>query len=109
MITLISTTVCPPGSYFYVLLYKGQEVRIPRPPETSSPLIGQVADGLVEFRKGNGLKRTSPTEALADVIDFTCKRLGNNPRWCIDTDMTAIQAAQIALPTSGCGSCGARI
>lgn len=74
------------------------------------PVIEDIARALSAYRKGNGLPRSSITEALRDVDSYQCQRLGNNPTYCIPCDKGNPQAVAlspnapiIAPPCQGCG------
>lgn len=105
MWVLKSHLKCPPGSFPYE-----QTEGINRKFE-STPLIEEQANRVVAFRKGNGLSRASFPEALQDIDAYTCYRLGNNPRFCYNTEKSFSEVAPMAHrgKTGGCGGCGASV
>ncbi len=44
--------------------------------------IGDAAKEVVNHRRSNNLARATVPEAMADIEDATCARLGNDPSWC---------------------------
>lgn len=99
---LKSLTNCPQGEFSYVQT-EGIEHRFER-----TPLIGELASRIVDFRKGNSLPRASRAEAMEDVIVFTVNRLPSNSEWVVETEMSVGEL----LPQSsggGCAGCGANI
>lgn len=98
---LKSFTTCPPGEFSYEQT-DGIQHKFPPNPD-----ILDQAKKVAEFRRANGLRRSSTTECMEDIIIYTCQRLGNNPRYCHDTEATVAASAARAVPrTGGCGSCG---
>lgn len=106
MWSLISLTQCPPGEFSYV---QTEGIRKSFP---SSPLLGEQAGRVADFRIGNKLPRATAAEAIADIIEYTCARcaaMGCLEQYCYQTDQSGAQIAALVLPTGGCGSCGAKI
>ena len=103
---LRSYEVVPPGGYPYENT-QGIYRKFP-----SEPLIEAQARALSAFRKGNGLQRSSVTECLQDIDEYTCRRLGCPHQLCVSTDAAN---PQIALSSSspvlggGRGCCGAAV
>jgi len=78
----------------------------------AQPMIEAQARIVQSYRKGNGLPRASYAECVEDVDRFQCKRLGNNPTFCIACNSDAPH--QLSLPANApglapCAGCGARI
>lgn len=105
MWVLKSHLKCPPGSFPYE-----QTEGINRKFE-SWPLIEEQARRVADFRKGNGLPRATVPEALQDIDLYTCWRLGNNPRFCYNTDRSYSDVSPMGqrTATGGCRGCGARV
>lgn len=104
MSRLITYEVSPPGGFCYVQPEpKGLKFRC-------EPMLEALAKQVAAYRAGNGLERASYPEALQDVDVFNCQRLGNNPRWCIETQSgkpqyaLADNAPGLAPPCAGCGA-----
>ncbi len=98
MLWLKSLMNVPPGEFKYEI---GGHIE-------QTPLIGELAARLVDFRKGNSLPRASRNEALEDIIVFTVARIRGDPEYCFETELSA----GALLPQSiagGCGGCGAQI
>ena len=95
--------ISPPGQYPFE--QTGEKPR----KFPAQPLIEAQATIVSNYRKGNGLPRSSIPECLADVDCFQCRRLGNIPQWCIPADsqnQVALMASApiIAPPCKGCGA-----
>jgi len=99
MWVLKSQLRCPPGSFPYE-----QTEGISKKFE-ASPLLEEQAHRVADFRKGNGLPRATVAEALQDIDCYTCARLGNNRRFCYDTDRTYAEVSPMANRASGGGGC----
>ena len=105
MWVLIRTDQNPPGSFPYEQtegLYKKFDAQSEI--ETQAHIVS-------DFRKGNGLARATVGEAYLDIVLYTCQRLGNNPRFCYDTEASnrAYSMPAKLSPRGGCGGCGARV
>jgi hypothetical protein len=100
MFRLVSYEQCPPGEFQYE-----QAAGAAKPRRWKSPLILEMAGKVADFRKGNNLPRASSLEALQDIDVANCARLGNNSRWCVDSD------APYVGPSGGgpCAGCGAKV
>lgn len=98
---LLSHDKCCPGEFRFEQPFAGRAKRF-----GPSPLIGEVAKAVADFRAGNRLPRASALEALEDIDAFTCARLGNSPRWCFNTEKSFDQLAGVAASTK-CATCGA--
>lgn len=64
-----------------------------------------------EFRKVNGLPRSSLKETLEDVDRYTCLRLGCMAMYCVEVDAQNVPVVPLA-PTNPiiagkCAGCGA--
>lgn len=99
MIWLISTSKCPPNEFYYV-----QTEGIRRAFDRT-PLIGELAAKVADFRNANKLPGASTSQAYQDVVRFTCDRLNNDPAYCMELD--ANPADLVPNSSAGCGSCGA--
>jgi hypothetical protein len=96
----------PPGSFPYE--QRGSHPRL----FPSEPLIEAQARNVSAYRSGNNLPRASYAESLVDVDNYTCRRLGNNPQFCIPVD--AATPNQVALTANApglapCAGCGVRV
>jgi len=94
----------PPGGYYYVQS-EGIQRSFP-----AVPIIEDLAKSVSAFRRGNGLPRADLDEAMDDVDCWTCARLGNSRRWCVNRD----HPIGIATPTTvaagaPCQGCGAGV
>jgi hypothetical protein len=98
---LFSFLPFPPGGFAYVQDFNGTKYNFP---DIGLDISGQ-ARLILKFRKANGLARASFDEALSDLNEFTCARLGNNSRWCGDGNTATMPKVE----QKGCGSCGAPI
>jgi hypothetical protein len=91
-----------PNGYYYVQTINGKN-RTCGP----SPSVEDVARCALAFRTGNGLARASFTEALQDVNEYTCARLGNTSSYCTQCDEEGFLQANARIPgVKPCGSCG---
>ena len=92
--------VTPPGGYPY-LEPDGHKFG-------SSPMIEDTARRVAAYRASNGRPRASVREALEDVDQYTCQRLGNMAQWCLCNDQAAGNvsfgpSSPIITPCRGCG------
>jgi len=101
MLWLKNLTNCPPGEFYYKQAEAGSHTFGP------SPLIGQVASMVSEFRRGNSLPRSDGQSCMVDVIQFTVSRLDPRSEWVIETDQDI--TALLPQPTGGCAGCGASV
>lgn len=74
---LITLNTLPPGGFPYTQ------------PETGQKFHGMVTfdmqkSAIAQHRKANQLPRASVQEAAFDLEEFTCNRLGYDPRFCVD-------------------------
>lgn len=82
MIALITTKSIPPGGWKYTQLdAQGKPMKSFGSMSPFTMFCGQV----LNFRVGNRLPRATKVEVERDVVDFTCQRLGNDPRFCQDS------------------------
>jgi len=104
MFRLLSYDKSPPGEFQYE-----QSARPgTKPKRWKSPLALEMAGKIAEFRAGNKLPRASKLEALEDISNANCARLGYASRWCYDSDVPfGTESPLKAVP--GCSSCGAKI
>lgn len=73
------------------------------------PTVGYVAKELMGFLKGNKLPR-SDFDTCVQVIDaYTCERLGNDRKWCYESDRAVIESSPTIWAAKGGGCCGAKI
>jgi len=100
MFRLRSYDQTPPGGFPY---HQAEGISRHFP---SVPLIEHQAHIVSQFRRGNKLSRSTPIEALEDIDRYNCARLGNDPRWCVQTDAPLdIKGHQLSSlgPCAGCG------
>lgn len=96
----------PPGGFPFT------EKGPPRRQFPSQPMIEAQAVIVSNFRKANNLPRASLKEALQDIDQQTCQRLGNMPQYCTQADpatITVSLAASHPIVTGGCKGCGAPV
>jgi len=97
---LYSFNPFPPGGFPYSQVFKGVTYKFP----DEGLDIQQQTARILKFRRANGVPRATFDETLEDLNEFTCARLGNDPRWCGDGRRVAqVQRVQSA----GCKGCGA--
>ena len=94
----------PPGLYRFAATEGG--IKLTAGP---SPMIEAAARELANKRAANGLPRSGIKDALVDIDRYTCARLGNMPRYCIQVDGENMapalsSASPIITPCSGCGA-----
>lgn len=99
MTWLASYQKVPPGQFY---VYHGDKLFGP------SPEIRSVAKRLRAFRKANSLPRDTETDALEDIIRFTCERLRGAAPWCYETDQ-AVSTLIALAQASPCSTCGATL
>ena len=76
----------------------------------SLPVIEDVAKLVASYRASNKLPRANFLDAINDVDNFTCQRLGNMVQWCSCNDQGSNMSRAITThQQSGCKSCGAKI
>ncbi len=94
----------PPGEYWYEQDFTagGRNLHKRWKP---TPDVGGLAAKVAVFRKGNNLPRSSVVDALEDIDAYTCNRLGNNPKWVMDTE-TAWDQLVAAAHGPNCKTCG---
>lgn len=92
----------PPGEYPYE-----QTVGLRKKFPKTVDIYGQ-AQAVADFRKGNNLPRGTFEEALQDIDEYTCVRLGNMPRWCRDSQKPYAETTPKLQKKLG-GCCGARV
>jgi hypothetical protein len=91
----------PPGNYFYAQT-DGIIHEFP-----ANPVIEQLAKDLSKFRAANRLPRPDIRECLEDIDAFQCRRLGNNPIYCVETDQSFAQRhATHPWYKPNCATCG---
>lgn len=92
-----------PGGYQFT--EGGSKPRKFRQQPVPEPLAREVA----AYRAANGLPRATYPESLQDVSSFQCERLGNNPAYCVSSDIVGniIPLAADAPGLAPCKSCGA--
>lgn len=100
MSRLISYELSPPGGFYFK---QGNR-------NFAGPVIQAIAQEVAAYRSSNGLPRATFPDALQDVDEYQCQRLGNNPRWCTGTGVVRQFAlAQNAPGLAPCASCGAKV
>lgn len=97
---LLSFDKAPPGEFRYEQPFNGKAKKF-----GPSPLAGELANKISDFRRGNQLPRSNPSECLEDLETFTVERLGHSERWCYNTDKTFAQLMP-ATGIPGCPTCG---
>ncbi len=93
----------PPGGYPYDQI-EGLRKKFPM-----SVDIGAQAQAVADFRQGNNLPRPSFAEALQDIDEYTCLRLGNMPKWCHNSERSYVESTPRLQKKIGGGCCGARV
>jgi hypothetical protein len=88
---LKTITTLPPGGF----PYKQKEMTKERP--WQGPFQNQVA-WIVDFRRGNNLPGADAQTAASDLDAYTCQRLGNDPRFCIDPSQKKTLSQSSELP-----------
>jgi len=99
MLWLKSLLACPPGEFSYAQGSRQFD---------RTPLIHELAKAVADFRKGNNLPRATKVEALEDIIVYTVARIGGNPEFCYETDLSPGQLLQSESP-GACAGCGASL
>ncbi len=98
---LRSYDVSPPGNYCY------EQTEGIRRQFGCHPLIEALARIVSDFRRGNNLPRADIKETLADVDEYNCTRLGNNPSFVVPADAANVvplnTSSPIITPCKGCG------
>lgn len=100
---LRSFDATPPGGYPY------EQTEGIRRKFCSEPMVEAQARIVSNFRKGNGLPRASIIEAMEDISEYTCRRLGGNSAFCVDSDTPVLALNQSSPIISPCAGCGAPI
>ena len=73
------------------------------------PEASMVAKEWGEFRKANTSLPSDNATLLPLIDEFTCKRLGNSPRFCKDTEQSYATVGAVPLtPAGGGGGCCGR-
>jgi hypothetical protein len=97
---LHSTSKHPPKGWLYRELIAGRYWTAP------DPMLGfeMVAKALCAARANNKVK-TTLAECKEAVANFTCKRLDNDVRWCVQASnpQAAAVAAKAKRECAGCG------
>ncbi len=95
-----------PGGYSYVQPEpKGRKF-------PSQPIPEAQARTVLDYRRGNGLPRSTYEECLIDVDRYQAVRLGNNPMYCIPVNPDAPKGVAVASNAPGlqpCAGCGAKV
>ena len=92
----------PRGGYFF-------EEFGPKPRKfRGEPVIEALAKQVAAYRSGNGLPRASYHEAMEDVDQYQCRRLGNDPLFCVPCGDDKTELASSPPGVNGsCKGCGA--
>lgn len=91
----------PPGGYPYE-----QREGIRKKFGTTFDILDD-ARKVADFRKGNNLSRATVALAMEDIDTQTCERIGNDPRYCRNTDQTYIEnTPKLQKGRRGCATCG---
>jgi hypothetical protein len=100
--TLKSFTTCPPGEFRYQQTSPlGKLMKFGPDPD-----IHHLANVIADWRRANGMGGATHDQAMVDIVEYTCQRLGNHPNWCYNTDKTVAQV--VPVRRHGCSSCGSR-
>lgn len=93
-----------PGGYPYEQSVNG---KIYRWPDVGLDMVSQ-ARKIAEFRRANGLPNSDVNAMVSELSEYTCARLGNDPRFCGDGSQR--QTAQVQqAQKGGCSTCGAKV
>ena len=95
-------TPFPPGEFPYSQTVKGITYNFP----SEGLDINTQATRVQKFRAKNGFPRSTFDETLDDISEYTCQRLGNNPKWCGDSTRNAPTPK---VQSGKCGGCGAPV
>jgi hypothetical protein len=93
-----------PGNYPYIDP-SGRKFR-------AEPMAEAQAHNVEAFRKGNGRPRATYAECLEDVDRFNAKRLGNDPRFCVEVNADDPHQLGVSANAPGleqCKGCGAPV
>lgn len=101
---LYSFSPFPPGAYPYEQVFNGKIYKFP----DMGLNIEQQALKIQQFRAANGIPRSTLAETIEDLNEFTCARLGNDPKWCGDGKRAVSKIAQ-RTQRRGCAGCGTRL
>ena len=101
MFRLISHLKAPPGEFRYEQT-DGIQRKFPR-----TPLIRNLANQVLDFRRGNNLPRADFASVVEEIDAWNCRRLGNDPHWCYDSEKNYAATSPL-LKKSGCSTCGHR-
>jgi hypothetical protein len=100
---LRTADIVPPGGFPYyqggAKPYKFQAV----------PDAVTQAHAIANYRSANNLARSTFEESYADLIAYTCVRLGGNTRFCIDDGGVAAAPEFYSHTASDCKGCGAPV
>jgi hypothetical protein len=116
MFHLTRHDACPLGEFFIIIRFKDGVETITHTDGSKTdgfvkfgpwPSITITADELGLFRRANRLPGWDRGTCIKDIDLYTCQRLGNSPRWCMDSDAPYTQVtASPAKVNSGGGCCG---
>jgi len=59
----------------------------------SMGLVWEFAEGIADFRKGNGLPNATAKEVVYEIEEQTCARLHDDPNWCIKKKTSELRPA----------------
>lgn len=59
----------------------------------SMNLVWDLAKLIADFRQGNNLPRATVKEALADIEEYSCARLHDDPQWCLKKKAPGVRPA----------------
>lgn len=102
MLWLKNYNDCPQGEFYFKQAEAGSRTFGP------SPLLGQVARDVSNFRKGNSLPRADFTSSFSDVVQFTVARLPADSQW-LTTLPDQNPDGLVPQPSTGCSGCGANL
>jgi hypothetical protein len=92
----------PPGGFPFEQSVNG---KIYKWPDVGLDIISQ-ARKIVEFRKANGLPNSDVSAMVSELSEYTCQRLGQDPRFCGDGSQRNTAQVQQSQQ-GGCRTCGA--
>jgi hypothetical protein len=85
---LNTTTELPPGGWLYSQPLADGSARAFK----GMMPFGQFCSMVLAFRQANSLPGATGNQVMDDVDNFTCQRLGDDPRWCQKKTATSYPA-----------------
>jgi hypothetical protein len=104
---LLTTNALPPGGWVYEQPKDG----LPFKQFREMGPFKDFLQGILSVRTANLLPGATLAEVDSDVQNYTCARLGNDPRWCaagtgVVTQQPTEATFYAVVPRRGCGGCG---